>query len=387
MSDFLSEIIILNISSMRIVLFCENKYAIDILNPIQIEANREGNNETLWYVHREKIPDFPFQREVRWTNSIQEVYNFSPEVIFVPGNIVPYYLPGVKIQIFHGYAAEKKDHWVIRRYFDTYFTQGPFFTNNFLKLARKYNDFEVLETGWPRQDWVKEHLHDFDKEKEALLAKYQRKHLVLYAPTFSPSLTSLPHLKTALVDLTNKEDVLIIIKLHPLTRQEWVDEYKELARNNKNIVWIDDFTVTKYQLMADMMISDTSSTIYEFLLLDKPVITLRAISKDIYWKDITEPEQLCNAFSEVLHNESYINLRKWVISNYDPYSDGKVAHRMLEGARDYIYRHGVPKYRSLNLWRKYTVIKTFGWITMDSSIHLPSYHLALKKLFSKPIEG
>lgn len=372
---------------MRIVLFCENKYAIDILNPIQIEANRERNNETLWYVHREKIPDFPFQREVRWTNSIQEVYNFSPEVIFVPGNIVPYYLPGVKIQIFHGYAAEKKDHWVIRRYFDTYFTQGPFFTNNFLKLARKYNDFEVLETGWPRQDWVKEHLHDFDKEKEALLAKYQRKHLVLYAPTFSPSLTSLPHLKTALVDLTNKEDVLIIIKLHPLTRQEWVDEYKELARNNKNIVWIDDFTVTKYQLMADMMISDTSSTIYEFLLLDKPVITLRAISKDIYWKDITEPEQLCNAFSEVLHNESYINLRKWVISNYDPYSDGKVAHRMLEGARDYIYRHGVPKYRSLNLWRKYTVIKTFGWITMDSSIHLPSYHLALKKLFSKPIEG
>jgi len=182
---------------MRIVLFCENKYAIDILNPIQIEANREGNNETLWYVHREKIPDFPFQREVRWTNSIQEVYNFSPEVIFVPGNIVPYYLPGVKIQIFHGYAAEKKDHWVIRRYFDTYFTQGPFFTNNFLKLARKYNDFEVLETGWPRQDWVKEHLHDFDKEKEALLAKYQRKHLVLYAPTFSPKLTSLPLSKEA----------------------------------------------------------------------------------------------------------------------------------------------------------------------------------------------
>ena len=54
---------------------------------------------------------------------------------------------GVKIQIFHGYAAEKKDHWVIRRYFDTYFTQGPFFTEGFKALAKKYKDFEVVETG------------------------------------------------------------------------------------------------------------------------------------------------------------------------------------------------------------------------------------------------
>ena len=52
-------------------------------------------------------------------------------------------LPGVKIQVFHGYAAEKKDHWIIRRYFDTYFTQGPYFTSHFEASARKYGDFEV----------------------------------------------------------------------------------------------------------------------------------------------------------------------------------------------------------------------------------------------------
>jgi hypothetical protein len=34
----------------------------------------------------------------------------------------------------------------------------------------------------------------------------------------------------------------------------------------------------------------------------------------------------------------------------------------LEGARDYIRRHGVPKQHKTNLWRKYTSIKTFGWI-------------------------
>ena len=43
---------------------------------------------------------------------------------------------GGEIQIFHGYAAEKKDHWVIRRYFDIYCTQGPYFTSHFKALAK-----------------------------------------------------------------------------------------------------------------------------------------------------------------------------------------------------------------------------------------------------------
>ena len=55
---------------MRILLFCENKYAVDILQPIQTEANKEGNNDVLWYVHQEKIPDFPLKDSVKWTNSI-----------------------------------------------------------------------------------------------------------------------------------------------------------------------------------------------------------------------------------------------------------------------------------------------------------------------------
>ena len=347
---------------MRIVLFCENKYAIDILHPIQVEADREGGNEVLWYVHEKKISDFPLKHDVRWTASMQETYDFMPEAVFVPGNIVPYYLPGVKIQIFHGYAAEKKDHWIIRRYFDCYFTQGPYFTNKFKELSLKYGDFEVLETGWPRQDWIAEHRHDFDEERLQLLKQYDKQQIVLYAPTFSPKLTSLPVIKDNLVKLCKQKDVLLLMKFHPLTRQEWVDEYKALAAQYDNMVFVDDYSVTKYMLMADVMISDTSSTIYEFLLLDKPVVTLNAISKDIYWKNITDPNMLCDALDEVVKNEEYIRLRKWVISNYDPYTDGKVAHRMLEGARDFIRRKGVPKKRKLNLWRQYTSIKTFGRI-------------------------
>ncbi len=345
---------------MKIVLFCENKYAIDILRPIHVEANREGCNEVLWYVHQVKIPDFPLKNEVKWTYSIQETYDFKPEAIFVPGNIVPYYLSGVKIQVFHGYAAEKKDHWIIRRYFDTYFTQGPFFTRGFEKLSRKYGDFEVLETGWPRQDWIFHNLHTFDQERNELLRKSGRSKIILYAPTFSPSLTSLPYMKEALQKLVQERDILLLLKFHPLTNQETMNEYRELANKTEGMLWIDDYTVTKYMLMSDAMISDTSSTIYEFLLLDKPVITLRAAAKDLYWRNMQEPDELCSAYDEVVNEDLWREKRQWVIQNYDPYLDGQVGHRMLEGARDYIRRHGVPTHRKLNLWRKYTSIKTFG---------------------------
>lgn len=347
---------------MKVLLFCENKYAVDILNPLQEEADRQGGHEVLWYVHQKKIPQFPLKEKVRYTFSMQEAYDFHPDAVYAPGNIVPYYLSGVKCSIFHGYAAEKRDQFHIRNYFDIYMTQGPYFTQEFEKLQRKYGDFEVLETGWTRQDWIARHRDDFREEKAQLLHEHGCERIVLYAPTFSPRLTSLPKIKRALIELVEQKKVLLLIKLHPLTCQEWVDEYKELARQYQHIIFEEDFAVTKYMLMADVMISDTSSTIYEMLLLDKPVITLDTVSKDPYWKDINDAALLLEAYDAVLSDERLTQRRQWIIQNYDPYNDGKCAQRMLEGAEEYIRRHGVPQKRKLNLWRKYVSVKTFGKI-------------------------
>jgi len=345
---------------MKILLFCENKYAIDIVRPLHNEALREGGNEVLWYVHEPKIPDFPLKDEVRWTHSMQEAYDFRPDAVFSPGNIVPYYLSGVKCSIFHGYAAEKRDQFHIRNYYDIYMTQGPYFTQEFLKLQQQYGDFEVMETGWTRQDWTFLHRHDFDDERRLLLQRHGCERIVLYAPTFSPRLTSLAKLKEQLVRLTTERSVLLLIKLHPLTRQDWVDEYRQLSASHPNILFEDDFGVTKYMLMADLMISDTSSTIYEMLLLDKPVVTLDTVSDNPYWKDISDASQLCAAYDEALTSQQLAERRRWIIEHYDPYTDGRCAHRMLDGVRDYISRRGVPAKRQLNLWRKYVSIKTFG---------------------------
>ncbi|MFU2359024.1 MAG: CDP-glycerol glycerophosphotransferase family protein [Bacteroidales bacterium] len=351
---------------MRILLFCENRYAIDILNPLQ-EYVTDNNlpHEVMWYIHKPKISTFEYASKVRWTNSIQEAYDFSPEAVFVPGNIVPYYLPGVKIQVFHGYAAEKKDHWIIRRYFDTYFTQGPYFTSHFKALSEEYGDFEVVETGWPKQDWIKRNLHTYDAERQRLLDSTGRKRIILYAPTFSPKLTSLPleGMKERLGELAEHNDALVVMKFHPLTRKEWADEYRAWAESKDNVIFVNQGeNITKYQLMSDVLISDTSSTVYEFLLLSRPVITVRTIAKDIYWENTATPDGLEEAYRRAMNDPEAIARRQWIVDNYDPYLDGHVCERMLNAAADYIRRHGVPSKRRLNLWRKYTSVKTFGFV-------------------------
>lgn len=347
-------------------MFCENRYAIDILNPLQ-EYVTDNNlpHEVMWYIHKPKISTFEYASKVRWINSIQEAYDFSPEAVFVPGNIVPYYLPGVKIQVFHGYAAEKKDHWIIRRYFDTYFTQGPYFTSHFKALSEEYGDFEVVETGWPKQDWIKRNLHTYDAERQRLLDSTGRKSIILYAPTFSPKLTSLPleGMKERLGELAERNDALVVMKFHPLTRKEWADEYRAWAESKDNVIFVNQGeNITKYQLMSDVLISDTSSTVYEFLLLSRPVITVRTIAKDIYWENTATPDGLEEAYRRAMNDPEAIARRQWIVDNYDPYLDGHVCERMLNAAADYIRRHGVPSKRRLNLWRKYTSVKTFGFV-------------------------
>ena len=247
---------------MEIVLFCENKYAIDILNPIQehVTANKLPH-EVLWYIHRKKIDSFAYADSVRWTNSMQEVYDFGPEAIFVPGNIVPYYLPGVKIQVFHGYAAEKKDHWIIRRYFDTYFTQGPYFTSHFKALAAQYGDFEVVETGWPKQDWIKQNLHRYDAEKQELLKKSGKKSIILYAPTFRKGQTLEPTELVEAFAFDAKE--MLVIKRHP-------NQLLDLESIAPAITCGKVPTSTVLSV-CDCVITDYSAITIEAALLGKPV--------------------------------------------------------------------------------------------------------------------
>ena len=345
---------------MKTILFCMNPYSFGILEPV-MQVLKEKNHEFIWFIRPEILDKFPYQ-EQRFTSKIEDLVRFNSDAIFVPGNEVPHYLRGVKAQVFHGLAGEKKGHFRIRNYFDLYLTQGPYFTRWFSEAAVKYKDFEVVETGWPKLDVYGKELHKYDSVKLTLLKKSKAKKIILYAPTFSPSLTSAPHLLTQIEELAKSKEYLIVIKFHDLMAEDLIDSYKKLSMSFENVLFIEERNIIKYLLIADLMISDTSSVVYEFLLLDKPVITFKNNSLAIKWDNQLLFSGLVKRVAENLLKDPFKQQRLKILNEYHPYTDGNSAKRMVGAVEEYIKTNGVPEKRLISWFRRYKINKIFSKI-------------------------
>ena len=342
---------------MKTILFCMNPYSFGILEPV-MQVLKEKKYEFIWFVRTAILEKFPYQDQ-RFTSKIEDLVRFNSDAIFVPGNEVPHYLRGVKTQVFHGLAGEKKGHFRIRNYFDLYLTQGPYFTRRFSKAASKHRDFSVVETGWPKLDVYGKELHKYDSDKLILLKKSKAKKIILYAPTFSPSLTSASHLFTQIEKLAKSKEYLILIKFHDLMAADLIDSYKKLSMSFENVLFIEERNIIKYLLISDLMISDTSSVVYEFLLLDKPVITFKNNSLAVKWDNQLSYSGLVERVVKNLLEDPFKQERFNILKEYHPYTDGNSAQRMVEAVEKYIKTNGVPEKRVISWFRRYKINKIF----------------------------
>ncbi|MFI1743496.1 CDP-glycerol glycerophosphotransferase family protein [Thalassobellus sediminis] len=343
---------------MKVILFCQNNYAFAILEPIKkvLEAK---NDNYIWFIKEKILNDFPYKKD-NYTTKISDLENYNSDAIFVPGNEVPYFLRGLKTQVFHGLAGEKKGHFRIRHYFDLYLTQGPYFTNRFNDLKSIHKNFEVIETGWPKLDVYGQDKSLYNSYKTELLDKYKAKKVILYAPTFSPKLTSAPFLINQIKSLAKNLDYIILLKFHPLMDQEWINRYKELANEVPNIIFQNEKNIIKFLLISDILISDTSSVIYEFILLDKPVITFNSISENIKWEDSNNYNKLIELVDTNLTKDPFAKSRDIIVKQFHPYNDGKSAERMVEAVKSYISTNGIPAKRELSFLRRLKIHSKFG---------------------------
>jgi len=340
---------------MKILLFCEVAYSFAILKPLSEAAEQRGW-DVHWYFTKGLELKLSNQIRDRIFTEVGSIIDENYDAIFVPGNEVPYFLRGVKVQVFHGFAGEKTGHFRIRHYFDLYLTQGPYFTHRFRELQAKYKDFEVVETGWPKLDPYFNGSIDASQIRERY--RLANLPLILYAPTFSRSLTSAPNALHELKKISAKRIGHIIIKFHPLMDKSIVETYERALQDISDVTFADQDDLVPLILASDLIVSDTSSVVYESLIAGKPVVTIATKTPSPSWTNIDSPQQLEIVISQELRRKK--DTLTSIGTLYHPYRDGRSAERMLSATEAYIEVHGVPMQRRLSFWRRLRLHKKYG---------------------------
>ncbi|PKH85342.1 CDP-glycerol glycerophosphotransferase family protein [Colwellia sp. Bg11-28] len=333
-------------TARRYLFYIAHNYSFEILRPLQQKIWANGD-EVKWLAIGQEVNLSYFQSNESVLSSIDDARAYNPNASFAPGNEIPSFIPGLKIQVFHGLEWKKKGHFVIRDFFDLYCTHGPATTSRFNTLAQKHGFFDVVETAWPKLDYlftspampIKDNLHA------------QEKKIILYAPTFSPTLTSAPALFDEIKRLSEQKNYHWLIKFHPKMATQWIEQYKTLIKDNVQI--IETSSINELLQTADIMVSDTSSVIGEFSLLNKVTVSLNNKEPGDYLVNIQTADQLEPAIERALNPSKELKTAiKAYADDLHPYQDGQAAQRILS-ATENILIHGkkAKKSKPLNLFR------------------------------------
>lgn len=333
---------------MHYLLFATELYALPILRPLAVAIAARGG-KSAWCVPQQLLGHLRDDEPALQTAG--QVQVFAPDVVLVTSNWVPGFLPGIKVQVFHGFNVEKRTsqrgHFRVRGLFDLYCTQGPATTTPFQALARRHQHFAVVETGWPKLDpLLRQSTH-----ADGFLPPDSRP-VIAYAPTFTQSLTSAHHLYDVIADAVHSGEWYWLLTAHPKSSPEVIARYAALAGANARFVQAD--ALTDMLAAADVLISDTSSVISEFVVSGKPVVTFRNRVPQPHMLDIRQPDQLLPAVREALHPPAELLAE---ISRYaafvHPTRDGRASERVLAAADALLAGHLGPLARKpLNLWRR-----------------------------------
>lgn len=165
-----------------------------------------------------------------------------------------------KVNLTYGVGKELTTFSLQKKDFDVILTYGNF-NHKFYSLMT-----ESVIIGNPKfDDWFE---GNFDSTLIESLKLISEKKTILYLPTHS-DLSSVREMMPVLNSLTN--DYNVIVKFHYLTIRE-EPELLILPENSKLVFLKDDSDILTLFKIADVVLSDNSTSIFEAILADKPII-------------------------------------------------------------------------------------------------------------------
>ncbi len=343
-----------NMASTKYLFYVTLSYSFSILRPIAEEVVKRSG-QVAWFIPKGSEAENFLESNDQRLKTVEQVIQFQPDAVLAPGNYIPDFFPGVKVQVFHGFDSGKKNKFNVRGFFDLYCTQGPNITEAFNNLQD--GTFEVAETGWSKLDAL------FTPHDD--VAKYKTENpLIFYAPTFSPKLTSTYALLPFIKKLSQSRDWQWIVKLHPKATQEEAQMYQSLVGDN--LRFIETADIIPLLQAADVLLSDTSSILAEFALQQKPVIALNNRRPEDWMINFQQADQLEHKIDLALNISSeQLDKIKQHCNAIHPYKDGLSSSRVVD-AVNHLIVNGIShlKRKPLNLVRKIKMrkkLKYYRW--------------------------
>lgn len=188
----------------------------------------------------------------------------------------------VKIQIFHGCSLKNRAVHEKALAYDRLFLIGPYMRSKFVQTWNlSEDDPRLVDVGMPKLDAF----FDGSLDRSRIMQQLDLDPglpTVIYAPTrTSVTSSSLQMFGQEILDIVSEMPVNFLVKLHdrayrqwkPRMRQDWksiLERYRTRAR----LRIVSDYDVVPYLFASDLLISDISSVVNEFTLLDRPIVLI-----------------------------------------------------------------------------------------------------------------
>ncbi len=339
----------LRMPSQKYLMYISQNYSYAMLRPIQSEILARGGS-VKWFLEGKEVSDKYLLNDEIQLNTVEEVNQWGADFVLVPGNVVPSFIKGIKVGLFHGFNSGKRGndaHFKIRQCFDMYCTQGPNTTQRFLKLSEQYQTFTVKETGWAMLDPLFTAV-----EKNPYRIQADNRPTILLCSTFSAETSYADELFPTIKKLSQSPEYRWLVQFHPKMSADIVEKYKAIQNENLQFVETDD--VIPLLQAADLMICDTSSIMIMFLLQKKPVIAYKNKTTNDSFIHIDNASDLDKTIVQALNSsEQLLNKIDLYCSQTHPYSDGQSSKRVVE-ACERLKKEGIEniKPKPLNLIRQ-----------------------------------
>jgi len=331
------------------LLFATERYALPILAPLAQALHASGHSVSAWFEDGAAGAGLPGVPSV----GLRQALALRPRAVFSAANWVPPFIAGAKVQVFHGFNVQKRDsargHFRVRGLFDLYCTQGPATTTPFQDLAAREGHFAVSQTGWPKLDPL---FRDDGGASATLRAPAQGRSVILFGSTFTERLSAAPHLHGQIAADIARGDRYWLLTLHPKCSEELFARYRALA--GANAAFIEPEQVMAAQRAADVLVSDTSSIVSEFVVQHKPVVTFRNRVPQPHMIDFDQPDALPAMLARALDPEPALmaEIRRYA-DDIHPYRDGRSSERVIAATEDFLAgRLGALKRKPFGAWTR-----------------------------------